>query len=220
MHDVDHDHPLRRLLESAALDQFPDADGAVDWMPPDGSGTCAVVEFTGHTALLTDLAAPALQGYDLHGFGGCTHPEVLLRLAHGTSTVARTIGSLDAVLVARARPGRSLPARCDLDDHPRVRRARQHRRDVEVFGDERGLVTLGRGVVGRLELSIERSSTRPGGHGDGRALVEAGLAAAPDGALVWAQVAPGNAASLRAFLSGGFRPIAAEVLFTAPADER
>jgi RimJ/RimL family protein N-acetyltransferase len=30
---------------------------------------------------------------------------------------------------------------------------------------------------------------------------------------VFAQVAPGNAASLRAFLAAGFRPIGSEVLF-------
>jgi len=32
---------------------------------------------------------------------------------------------------------------------------------------------------------------------------------------VFAQVAPGNAASIRCFLSAGYRPIGAEVLFAA-----
>jgi RimJ/RimL family protein N-acetyltransferase len=35
----------------------------------------------------------------------------------------------------------------------------------------------------------------------------------PKGDVVFAQVAPGNAASLRAFLAAGFRPIGSEVLF-------
>jgi hypothetical protein len=42
-------------------------------------------------------------------------------------------------------------------------------------------------------------------------------AAAPglvaDGEPLWAQVAPANTASLRAFLSAGYRPVGAEVLF-------
>ena len=34
----------------------------------------------------------------------------------------------------------------------------------------------------------------------------------PPGTPVWAQVAPANAASVRAFLAAGFRPVGAEVL--------
>jgi RimJ/RimL family protein N-acetyltransferase len=34
----------------------------------------------------------------------------------------------------------------------------------------------------------------------------------PAGELIWAQVAPGNAASLRAFLAAGFTAIGAETL--------
>jgi hypothetical protein len=34
-----------------------------------------------------------------------------------------------------------------------------------------------------------------------------------DGAPLWAQVAPANTASLRAFLAAGYRPVGAEVLF-------
>ena len=39
------------------------------------------------------------------------------------------------------------------------------------------------------------------------------LAVDKDGDVVFAQVAPGNAASLRAFLAAGFSPIGSEVLF-------
>jgi RimJ/RimL family protein N-acetyltransferase len=35
----------------------------------------------------------------------------------------------------------------------------------------------------------------------------------PAGEPLWAQVAPGNAASLRALAAAGFVPVAAEVLF-------
>jgi hypothetical protein len=36
----------------------------------------------------------------------------------------------------------------------------------------------------------------------------------PDGRPIWGQVAPGNAASLRAFLAAGYVPVGAEVLLT------
>jgi hypothetical protein len=35
----------------------------------------------------------------------------------------------------------------------------------------------------------------------------------PEDAALWAQVAPANVASLRAFLAAGWRPVGAEVLF-------
>ena len=79
------------------------------------------------------------------------------------------IGSHDAVLVARGtgddRRARSLSPRDDLEWHTRVARARRHRRDVTVLGDEQGLVTLGTGLVDRLELSVElldRDGVEPG----------------------------------------------------------
>ena len=43
-------------------------------------------------------------------------------------------------------------------------------------------------------------------------MIGEGLGLVPAGDLVWAQVAPGNAASLRAFLTCGFFPIGSEVL--------
>jgi hypothetical protein len=44
--------------------------------------------------------------------------------------------------------------------------------------------------------------------------VTAAPAFVPDGAALWAQVATANTASLRAFLAAGYRPVAAEVLFS------
>ncbi len=78
-------------------------------------------------------------------------------------------------------------------------------------GDERGFVTIGSGLVGRTELSVELLDVEHG-RGAGRDLIRAGLAAIPVDTLVFAQVAPGNAASLRAFLAAGFVPIGSEVL--------
>ena len=123
-------------------------------------------------------------------------------------------GSLDAVLVApgTGRPLDLVPV--DDLDHPRARRARRHRRDVRVLTtpDGAGLVTVGRGVAGRWETSLEVDPAARG-RGLGTALAAAAPALVPDGAPLWAQVAPANVASLRAFLSAGYRAVCAEVLF-------
>jgi hypothetical protein len=49
-------------------------------------------------------------------------------------------------------------------------------------------------------------------HGLGRTLVTAARHLVPGGAPLWAQIAPGNAASVRAFLAAGFAPVGGEAL--------
>ena len=175
-----------------------------------------MVEFAGHSFVLTSHDPGEVIAHGADGYGGATHPDLLRWLAGPTGT----IGSHDAVLVRRGT-GRAIGAavgagvfieRRDLEDHPRVRRARHHRRDVSVYANEHGLITIGTGLVGRREVSVElfEPVTAPGGAG-GALIVEA-LGLVPDGELLWAQVAPGNASSLRAFLRCGFVPIGAEVL--------
>jgi hypothetical protein len=134
-------------------------------------------------------------------------PAVLMRLAGAGGEV----GVLDLTLVARGRGGNRLPILDGLDDHPRVQHARALREQVRVHGDDRGLVTLARGLAGRTELSIE---TAPALHGSGagRTLLTDALTLIPAGAPVFAAVSPGNTRSLRAFLASGFTPIASEVL--------
>lgn len=200
-------HPLLAVLESAAADVFPDVDGVVQVMPPDDAGTCAIVEFTGHAFVLTRRLSNDPVFVDIDAFGAATAPGFVLDVAGP----AGWIGSHDLVMVRRGGAGRSvLPATAAFDDHPRVRRSRDHRRDVEVFGDERGLATIGRGLAGRTELSVEVVGTPAAG--SGRALILGAVAAVPDETLVFAQVAPGNAASVRAFLACGFVPIGSEIL--------
>lgn len=81
----------------------------------------------------------------------------------------------------------------EYDDHSRVVYARQMRDRVRVLGDDRGLVPIGAGLVGRTELSVEVVDGSAGG-GAGRSLILAGLATVPPHQFVFAQVAPGNAA--------------------------
>ncbi|MCZ2829365.1 hypothetical protein O2W14_11020 [Modestobacter sp. VKM Ac-2986] len=125
-------------------------------------------------------------------------------------------GVLDAVLVAPPapeRPGVTLvPA--EVAEHPRVQRAHRHRTDVRTWTtpDGSALLVLGRGVAGRWEAGIEVDPAARG-RGLGTALAVTARALLPEPAPLWAQVAPANVASLRAFLAAGWRPVGAEVLF-------
>jgi RimJ/RimL family protein N-acetyltransferase len=74
------------------------------------------------------------------------------------------------------------------------------------------VVTLGRGLAGRWELSIEIDPAHRG-RGLGRTMAAAATRLIPPGEPLFAQVSPGNVSSLRAFLAAGYRPIGAEVLF-------
>ena len=207
-------HPLAAILADAAAGRFPPADGAVEVLPPDGR-TGAVVAFSGRAYVLADVDPDELTALGADGYGGATAPDVQRWLAGPGGE----IGSLDVVLVAAGggRPAASLPRRTDLDHHPRVVRATHHRRDVEVYADEAGLVVIGRGLVGRRELSVELIDRSSSGQGHGRRLIGAGLDQVPADEWCWAQVAAGNATSLRAFLAAGFVPVCSEVLIEPAA---
>jgi hypothetical protein len=202
-------HPLLKILLSAADGTFPPVDGRVTVLPAVGTGREWSVAFTGHAVVATDLPPDEVHARKPDGYGGSLAPDFLRWLAGPTGD----IGVVDAILVGRGRGGHRLPPRPDLADHPRVRYAMSIRSQVRVFGDERGVVTLGSGLAGRPELSIE---TAPGveGRGLGRALLVDALSLVPAGAPVFAAVSPGNARSLRAFLAVGFTPIGSEVMIT------
>ncbi len=130
------------------------------------------------------------------------------------SRTGRVVNNIDAVFVATplASPGLDLTAANDLD-HARASRARAHRADVRVWTVDGGVLTLGRGVAGRREVSVEVDQPARG-RGLGRALFLAARALVTE--PLWAQVAPGNAASVRAVLAAGFRPVGAEALLVPP----
>jgi len=95
-------------------------------------------------------------------------------------------------------------------------RAVRYRDDVLAWQAGGGVLLLGRGVAGRWEVAIEVDRDRRG-QGMGRDLAAAARHLVPGGAPLWAQIAPGNAASVRAFLAAGFTPVGAEALLTASA---
>lgn len=152
------------VLLDAAAGTFPPVDGEVVFMPPLRAGREAVLSLTGRAYVATRLSEGDFAELPLDGFGAALAPGVLACLAgtHGE------VGVVDATLVAFGVDGGGLPARCDLDGHPRVRHARALREDVRVYGDGRGLVTIARGLAGRAELSVEtRSGSQERGAGRG-----------------------------------------------------
>lgn len=74
------------------------------------------------------------------------------------------------------------------------------------------LDAAGGALGGGREVAFEVDPTRRN-RGLGRSLVAAARQLTPPGEPLFAQVAPGNAASLRVVEAAGFRPIGAEVLF-------
>lgn len=194
----------------AADGRFPPEDGSVTVLPALRPALEASVAFAGHAVIATALPPPDVLAQRPDGLGGSLTPGFLRFLAGR----AGWIGSIDVTLAARGAGGEPCLAPHEgYAHHPRVRYARRLRADVRVFADERGIVTLSQGLAGRRELSIElHDPHRDGGRGFGRSLLVDALTLVPEGEPVFAAVAPGNARSLRAFLSVGFLPIGAEVL--------
>jgi hypothetical protein len=203
-------HPLLDRLLAAARGSFPPVDGGVTVVPALDGGFEAIVAFTGHVVIATSLSLAELLDAGADGYGGATSPDVQRAIAgpdgwidtHDVTLVASGLGD------DGSRP--LLARRDDLMEHPRVAHARHIRSDVRVHGDDRGLVTLARGLAGRTELSLELVPERLGA-GEGAGLLTEVLRLVPAGSPVFAAVAPGNARSLRMFLRHGFTPVGSEI---------
>jgi hypothetical protein len=74
-----------------------------------------------------------------------------------------------------------------------------------------GVLVIGRGVGGRWEAGVEVAGHARGA-GLGRSLALAARHLVPEKRPIWAQIAPGNASSVRAFLAAGYAPVGAEAL--------
>jgi hypothetical protein len=206
---------LLRLLEDAGRGLPPPADGAVEvWPGPEGP-VDAVLAFTAHHVVAApvdpDLVAARLPAGDLSA------PVSAAFLGWLGERLGSRPGSLDVVLTAEGlggTPPLELTPAVGLDRHQRVARSLSYRDELEVWSaqDGAGVVVLGRGLARRREVAFEVAPARRN-RGLGRLLVAAARHLTPPGEVMFAQVAPGNAASLRVVGAAGFRPVGAEVLF-------
>jgi GNAT superfamily N-acetyltransferase len=199
------------LLHAAARGRFPPVEGGTVVVAAVAGAPAAVLSFTAYHVVAADVPPDeVLARIDPQDLKGPLAPGVLAWLAERTGLMA---GSLDVVLAWVAGTAGGVPVReVEPGDHPRVVRARRWRSDLRVFEGDGGMVLLGRGVAGRLELSVEVAPERRG-RGLARALVAGALRAAAPSEPVFAQVAAANAASLRALQPAGFAAVGAEVLF-------
>jgi GNAT superfamily N-acetyltransferase len=202
---------LADLLRGVADGTPPPTDSDLTVVLPPDERSVGVLAFPGQHIIVADVRGDWVRSWlpddDLSAPLG---PPFLTLLS---AVTGREIDNLDSVLVARAhgrRRGLELAEVTD-SDHPRLARARLHRADVRAWVCPGGLLVIGRGVAGRWEVAVEVEPALRG-FGLGRGLFGAALGLLPEGESVWAQVAPGNAASLRALLASGYRPVGAEVL--------
>lgn len=211
-------HPLIEILTEAALGRPPVADGGLTVLPPLPGPCQCVIGFTAHHVIAAEIDADTVtQRLDPDDLSQPMSAAFLLFLA---GWLGADPGNLDVLMVAppadRADDSLELWRRNDLHEHPRVRRATRYRPDVAVYADRQtgepdGVLIVGRGLAGRWEMAYEVAESARG-HGLGRRLAAAASSLVHD-EPVFAQVAPGNAASMRACLAAGYQPIASEVLF-------
>ncbi|MFF3940061.1 GNAT family N-acetyltransferase [Streptomyces phaeofaciens] len=206
---------LRDILDAAALGVLPPADGRTTVVPQMSPRDAGVLAFTAHSVVFVDedprWVLETLRAVDCDALSASMNPRFLAALMERTGRTAETI---DAMLVGSPLPGGPPLPLTEIEDrgHPRIRYALRRRHDVRAWSAEGGVLVTGRGIGGRLEVSAEVET--PLRHrGLGRLLVTAArhLATEP----VWAQIAPGNARSVRAFQAAGYVPVGAELLLTA-----
>jgi GNAT superfamily N-acetyltransferase len=204
---------LADILRGVERGVFPPPDLGLTVVPAPSERESCVVAFTGHIVIAADVdpAWVTERVPDGDPFAP-TNPPFLAALEEFTG---RRVNAIDAMLLAPALTDPAAVAGLTEvadHDHPRVERALRHRDDVRVYGDVHGgLVVIGRGLAGRLECAIEVPPDARG-QGNGRRLALAARALIPPDASIWAQITPGNAASLRTFLAAGYKPVGSEAL--------
>jgi GNAT superfamily N-acetyltransferase len=206
-------HPLAALLDEAAAGRFPPADGSVTILPQPSPRDAGVIGFTAHAVVFTDADAGWVRRLLPPGdLAAPLSPPFLEALCQATGREAH---SIDMLCVAQPLPGPSPVQLTPMEgaDHPRIKRALGFRNEVKAWRADGVVVLLGRGVAGRWETAIEVDPDFRG-NGLGRQLAVAARHLAAAETALWAQIAPGNAASVRAFLAAGFVPVGAEALLS------
>jgi GNAT superfamily N-acetyltransferase len=213
-------HPLLQVLLDAAAGRPPPPDGLVELLPPPPGPVDAVVSFTAHAYVAAAVDPAAMRAHLRQDDpGAATRPAFVSWLAGQLGREAGQIDMLVAATPLDGPPPLALEAfAVGLASHRRVARANRYRRDLRVLGDRDGggLLVLGRGLAGRWEVAFEVEPERRG-RGLGRALAAAARHLVPAGEPLFAQVTPGNVASVRTLLGAGYTPVGSEVLFSRPA---
>ncbi|MFD7794040.1 GNAT family N-acetyltransferase [Streptomyces sp. NPDC059759] len=208
-------HGLGTVVDAAARGIFPPPDGSVTVVRQECARDAGVLAFTAHSVVFTDedegwvRATLAAVGCD--PLAAAMNPQFLAALMERTGRAHDTV---DVMSVAAPLSGPPPLVLTELSGsgRPRVAAALGRRDGVRAWAADGGTVVLGHGVGGRLEVSVEVAEDARH-RGLGRALATAARHLA--GEPVWAQVAAGNARSLRAFQAAGFRPVGAEALLIA-----
>jgi hypothetical protein len=203
-----------KVLQDAARGLFPPADGSLQVLPPPPGPAMAVVGFSAHSIVASSATDEWVRKQLADGsLAAPMSPRFLTALAHH---LGRIDDGVDVVLAAAGLPGTPALLDAELEAHPRVARAEHHREGVRAFEDPRGrgVVIVGQGLARRMEVAVEVAEAHRGGEMARTLLMEARRLVSPD-EVVFAQTAPAHAASLRALLAAGFRPIGSEVRFVA-----
>jgi len=172
-----------------------------------------VTAFPGHVVVAADIDHAWLEPWTRDGdIATPMSPRFLTALE---DRLGLTSGCIDALVLGAPLAGPPPLELTPLDDstHPRVARARLYRDDVRVWTHGPAVLIISRGVAGRWEAAIEVDDQARSA-GLGRSLALAARHLVPEPRPVWAQIAPGNAASLRAFLAAGYLPVGGEVLLS------
>lgn len=210
-----HVAELADLLRSVADGQTIGAGADLTVVPPPDERSVGVLAFTGHNIVSLDLGGDWVRSrLPRDDLAAPLQPSFVASVAVATG---RAPENIDSVLVAQATGRSNGMALTELTEfleplHPRLARALAWRVGVRAWRCPGGLLIMGRGVGDRWEVSLEVDPALRG-FGLGRGLFTAARGLLPAGEPVWAQVAPGNAASIRAALAAGFRPVGAEMLF-------
>lgn len=212
---------LGGLLANAAAGQYPPADGRVDVVAQPSDRDAGVISLTGYAVIFADTdphwVSAQMSPGDLSGPLSASFLHAL------SQRLGRQAHSLDMLTCAARLAG---PPDLDLTEleasggaaHPRIARALHYRDDVRAWQTPGGVVLLGRGVAGRFEVAIEVDPACRS-QGLGARLATAARHLVPAGHALWAQIAPANAASVRAFLAAGYRPLGAEALLSRDLPE-